>query len=52
LPYSNTFKDHLANPRNAGEMANANASAEESNPVCGDRLHLSLMVRENRISYD
>ena len=30
-------------------MANANASAEESNPVCGDRLHLSLLVRENRI---
>jgi len=49
LPYSNTFKDHLANPRNAGEMANANASAEESNPVCGDRLRLSLLVRENRI---
>jgi nitrogen fixation NifU-like protein len=49
LSYSNTFKDHLANPRNAGEMANANASAEESNPVCGDRLHLSLLVRENRI---
>jgi nitrogen fixation NifU-like protein len=49
LPYSNTFKDHLANPRNGGEMANANASAEESNPVCGDRLRLSLLVRENRI---
>jgi len=49
LPYSNTFKDHLANPRNAGEMASANASAEESNPVCGDRLRLSLLVRENRI---
>jgi len=49
LSYSNTFKDHLANPRNAGEMANANASAEESNPVCGDRLRLSLLVRENRI---
>ena len=30
-------------------MANANASAEESNPVCGDRLRLSLLVRENRI---
>jgi len=49
LPYSNTFKDHLANPRNAGEMADANASAEESNPVCGDRLRLSLLVHEDRI---
>jgi len=49
LPYSNTFKDHLANPRNAGEMADANTSAEESNPVCGDRLRLSLLVHEDRI---
>src|SRR5437899_4861902 len=49
LPYSNTFKDHLAHPRNAGELADANAVAEETNPVCGDRLRLSLRVREGRI---
>jgi NifU-like protein involved in Fe-S cluster formation len=49
LPYSNIFKDHLANPRNAGELSDANTSAEESNPVCGDRLRLSLLVHENRI---
>ncbi len=30
-------------------MADANASAEESNPVCGDRLRLSLLVHEDRI---
>jgi len=49
LPYSNIFKDHLANPRNAGELSEPNTSAEESNPVCGDRLRLSLLVHENRI---
>ena len=49
LPYSNTFKDHLAHPRNAGELADANALAEQTNPVCGDRLRLSLRVREGRI---
>ena len=27
----------------------ANASAEESNPVCGDRLRLSLLMHEDRI---
>ena len=42
--YSETFKDHLANPRNVGELADANAVAEEINPVCGDRLRLSLRV--------
>jgi nitrogen fixation NifU-like protein len=49
LPYSNTFKDHLANPRNAGELLDANAFAEETNPVCGDRLQLSLRLRDGRI---
>ena len=49
MPYSETFKDHLANPRNAGELADANAVAEQTNPVCGDRLRLSLRLREGRI---
>src|SRR2546426_1814505 len=49
LSYSETFKDHLANPRNAGELSDANAVAEETNPVCGDRLRLSLRVRHGRI---
>jgi nitrogen fixation NifU-like protein len=49
LPYSETFKDHLANPRNVGELSDANAVAEQSNPVCGDRLHLSMRIRGGRI---
>lgn len=47
--YSQAFKDHIANPRNAGELADANATGEETNPVCGDRLRLSLRVRDGRI---
>ena len=49
MPYSAAFKDHIANPRNPGELADANAIAEETNPVCGDRLRLSLVVRDCRI---
>ena len=49
MPYSELFKDHLANPRNAGELADADAVSEQTNPVCGDRLRLSLRVREGRI---
>src|SRR5213593_2976840 len=49
LSYSETFKDHLANPRNAGELSDANAVAEETNPVCGDRLRLSLRIDNGRI---
>ena len=49
MSYSEAFKDHLAHPRNAGELADANAVAEQTNPVCGDRLRLSLRIRDGRI---
>lgn len=49
MTYSETLKDHLNNPRNAGELADANAVAEETNPVCGDRVRLSLRVMNDRI---
>ena len=49
MPYSETFRDHIAHPRNAGELSDATATAEETNPVCGDRLRLSLRIRDARI---
>ncbi len=49
MPYSEIFKDHLADTRNAGEVEDPDAVAEEVNPVCGDRLRLSLRVRAGRI---
>jgi nitrogen fixation protein NifU and related proteins len=49
LPYSATFKDHLAHPRNVGELPEATAVAEEVNPMCGDRLRLSLSLHDERI---
>jgi len=49
LSYSSVFKEHLANPRNVGDLANATAVVEETNPVCGDRIRLSLLVKNGRI---
>jgi nitrogen fixation NifU-like protein len=49
LAYSAQFKDHLAHPRNGGELPDANAVADEKNPVCGDRLRLSLIIKDDRI---
>ena len=49
MAYSDALKDHLANPRNAGALEDADAEAERSNPVCGDRLRLSLRLRSGRI---
>ena len=49
MPYSAIFKEHLAHPRNAGELPDANAIADETNPICGDRIRLSLIIKDNRI---
>jgi nitrogen fixation NifU-like protein len=49
VPYSAQFKDHLSHPRNAGELPDATAIADEKNPVCGDRLRLSLIINDDRI---
>ena len=49
MSYSDTFKDHIANPRNGGELADGNVIAEETNPICGDRLRLSMRINHGRI---
>jgi len=49
VPYSEIFKDHLINPRNGGELEDADVVAEETNPVCGDRLLLSLKISDGTI---
>lgn len=47
--YSAQVLDHFEHPRNAGEVANPDASAQIENPACGDVLKLTLRVRDGRI---
>jgi nitrogen fixation protein NifU and related proteins len=48
--YSPQLLDHFQNPRNAGEIADADATAELENPACGDVLRLTLKISEGRIA--
>ena len=48
--YSPQLLDHFQNPRNAGEIADADAAAELENPACGDVLQLTLKISEGRIA--
>jgi nitrogen fixation NifU-like protein len=48
--YSAQLLDHFQNPRNPGELADANAVAEIENPVCGDVLRLTLKIAQGHIS--
>ncbi|MGH9813282.1 MAG: iron-sulfur cluster assembly scaffold protein [Candidatus Acidiferrales bacterium] len=42
--------DHFQNPRHGGELADATASVELTNPVCGDVLRLAARVEDGRIA--
>jgi nitrogen fixation protein NifU and related proteins len=48
--YSARLLDHFQNPRNAGDVAGANATAEIENPACGDVLRLTLKIEDGRIA--
>ncbi len=48
--YSPQLLDHFQNPRNAGDVAEADGSAEVENPVCGDILRLSVKIADGRIA--
>jgi nitrogen fixation protein NifU and related proteins len=48
--YSAQLLDYFQNPRNAGDISDADAIAEIENPVCGDVLRLSLKVSNGRIA--
>ena len=48
--YSAQLLDHFQNPRNPGEVSDADAVAEIENPACGDVLRLSLKINSGRIT--
>src|SRR5215469_18607106 len=48
--YSAQLLDHFGNPRNAGELSEADASAEIENPVCGDIIRISLKLTAGKIT--
>jgi nitrogen fixation protein NifU and related proteins len=47
--YSAALLDHSQHPRNQGELSDATAKVEVSNPVCGDTLELSVRVEDGRV---
>ena len=47
--YSEAVLDHFRNPRNSGELADATAKVETTNPVCGDTLRLFAIVEAGKM---
>ena len=48
--FSEAVLDHFRHPRNAGELPEATAVVEVTNPVCGDILKLAARVESGRIT--
>jgi len=47
--YSDQVMDHFMNPRNVGEMADADGVGRVGNPVCGDIMAMYIKVKDERI---
>ena len=48
--YSEKVLDHFHHPRNVGEIQDATAAVEMTNPVCGDVMKLWVIVRGGKVS--
>lgn len=47
--YTEKVMDHFANPRNVGELADANAIGEVGNAKCGDIMKIYMRIEDDII---
>jgi len=50
MMYSEKVMDHFMNPRNVGEMKDADGIGEVGNPTCGDLMKIFIKVKGNVIT--
>jgi nitrogen fixation NifU-like protein len=50
MSYSEKVLDHFQNPRNVGELDQADAEARLEHPVCGDIMKLAVKLADGRIA--
>jgi nitrogen fixation NifU-like protein len=48
--YSPKVLEHFQNPRNAGEIADADGVGEVGNPQCGDMMRITIKVEDGRLA--
>jgi len=47
--YSERVMDHFTNPRNVGDMEDADGVGTEGNPTCGDAMKIYIKVKDGKI---
>ncbi len=50
MMYTEKVMDHFANPRNVGELPDADGIGEVGNPVCGDIMKMYIKVEGDTIT--
>jgi nitrogen fixation NifU-like protein len=48
--YKDIILDYYRNPRNSGDLPDADVRAKDSNPLCGDIIEMQLKIGDGRIS--
>jgi nitrogen fixation NifU-like protein len=48
--YSDKVMDHFTNPRNVGDMPDADGVGQEGNPTCGDAMKIYIKVKDGVIT--
>jgi nitrogen fixation NifU-like protein len=50
MVYSEKVMEHFMNPRNMGEIEDADGIGEVGNPVCGDLMKIYIKIEDNVIT--
>lgn len=50
LKYSDKVMDHFMNPRNVGQIDNADGEGTVGNPICGDLMTFYIKVNSGRLT--
>ena len=50
--YNDTVMEHFLNPKNVGEMEDADGTGIYGSPVCGDMMQIQIKVDENDVITD
>jgi nitrogen fixation protein NifU and related proteins len=48
-PAKDLLMEHFSNPRNVGEIADADGTGDVGNPMCGDIVRLYLKIKDDKI---
>lgn len=47
--YSENILYHYRHPSHAGHLANPTVAFDDSNPLCGDKIHVELLLTDSKI---